>query len=286
MHPSRRRPRPAIPNVSAHGARPRRRARLAAVALLAACAWAAGAAAQAADAPPAELPADPTAGSPAPPGEGIDVSHHSGEVDWFRVADQGYVFAYVKASEGVDDPDPRFHEHWTQLGALGLPRGAYHFYVSEDDPEEQARLFLSTVELNDDDLLPVVDVEVVGHGTPADWAGELARFLDLLEAEIGVRPMVYSSPNFWDRHLGPDFAADFLWLAEYGVEVPRLPAGRQEWHLWQYAEDREIDGVEKEADVSRLHPSVSLDELRIGHLRAAARRDGPAAGAGDGTEAP
>jgi lysozyme len=206
---------------------------------------------------------------PPGPGEGIDVSHHSGAIDWLRVADLGYDFVYVKASEGVDDPDPSFHEHWAQLGRLGLPRGAYHFYVTEDPPEEQAELFLSMLEVTDDDLVPVVDVEVVGHGTPADWPRNLARFLDLVEAEIGVRPMVYTSPNFWTAHLGDDFAALPIWVAEYGVDAPHLPSGLERYHLWQFEEDRRVEGVEKEVDVSRLHPELRLDDLRIGRLRQA-----------------
>jgi lysozyme len=125
------------------------------------------------------------------------------------------------------------------------------------------------LEVTDDDLVPVVDVEVVGHGTPADWPRNLARFLDLVEAEIGVRPMVYTSPNFWTAHLGDDFAALPIWVAEYGVDAPHLPSGLERYHLWQFEEDRRVEGVEKEVDVSRLHPELRLDDLRIGRLRQA-----------------
>jgi lysozyme len=206
------------------------------------------------------------AGDPASGGEpllGVDVSHHSGAIDWEQVIAAGYDFAYVKASEGVDAPDPRFAEHWRKLGELGVPRGAYHFYVTEDDPDEQARLFLATVDLRPGDLLPVVDVELIGHGTQPGLADRLRRFLDLVEAEAGVRPMIYTGPNFWDAHVGPGFGEHPLWVAEYGVAAPRLPSDWQGWHLWQYRENQTVPGIEKDVDLNRVHPEVGLAALII-----------------------
>jgi lysozyme len=215
----------------------------------------------------AALLAGPARAGGAPAGDeyllGVDVSHHSGDVDWTQVKAAGYDFAYVKASEGMDDPDPRFAEHWQKLGELGLPRGAYHFYVTEDDPDAQARLFLSTIDLRPGDLVPVVDVEVVGHGTQPGLPDRLRRFLDLVEAATGVRPMVYTGPNFWDAQIGPGFGEHPLWIAEYGVAAPRLPADWQDWHLWQYLENQTVPGIEKDVDLNRVHPQRGLDSLRI-----------------------
>ena len=42
--------------------------------------------------------------------------------------------------------DSRFHENWTGAQAAGLARGAYHVYVTEGDPVEQAAFFLETVD--------------------------------------------------------------------------------------------------------------------------------------------
>ena len=205
---------------------------------------------------------------------GVDVSHHSGDVDWAQVKAAGYDFAYVKASEGVDAPDPRFAEHWQKLGELGLPRGAYHFYVTEDDPDAQAQLFLSTVDLGPGDLLPVVDVEVVGHGTQPGLPDRLRRFLDLVETATGVRPMVYTGPNFWDANVGPGFGEHPLWIAEYGVAEPRLPTDWDGWHLWQYLENQTVPGIEDDVDLNRVHPELGLDALRI-PAAAPAGGDGP-----------
>lgn len=194
---------------------------------------------------------------------GIDVSHHSGTIDWPTVAQEGFVFAYVKASEGVDAPDPRFEENWQALADLDMYRGAYHFYVTEDDPEEQAKLFLSTYTPQHGDLPPVVDVEVIGRGTAEGWQSDLLRFLEILAEEAGVRPILYTSPNFWDANIHESFRQYPLWVAEYEVDEPEIPEGWEGWVMWQFEGEAAIPGVEKDVDKSKTHADVDLHALRI-----------------------
>jgi lysozyme len=207
----------------------------------------------------------PSAGAAtsAGPSRGIDVSGHSGAVSWETVA-AGHDFAFVKATEGVDLADPAFAQHWREMKAAGLTRGAYHFYVTEDDPLEQARFFIETVELEPGDLAPVVDVELIGHGTTPGLAARLRQWIEAVEAHYGVRPIIYTAPTFWDAHLADaDLGAYPLWVAEYGVHAPRLPTGWDAWHLWQWQGDASVPGVEKGADLSRVHPDVELEALRV-----------------------
>ncbi len=194
---------------------------------------------------------------------GIDVSHHSGAIDWQAVAAEGPAFVYLKASEGIDDADPSFAGHWRQLGALGLPRGAYHFFVTEDDPEQQARFFLSVARPAAGDLPPVVDVETLGRDTVRPVAPALRRFLELVEHETGKTPIIYTGARFWNAHFDASFARFPLWVAEYGVDEPTLPAGWAEWLLWQFQGDATIPGVEKGADRSRLRDGVSIRSLML-----------------------
>lgn len=193
----------------------------------------------------------------------IDVSHHSGAVDWQQVVEQGLGLVYLKASEGVDSADPMFEEHWKTLGELGIARGAYHFFVTEDDPEEQARFFLSRLELRPGDLPPVVDIELIGHGTTGDLKASLRRFLEIVEAELGVTPVIYTSPNFWNAHFDASFSRYPLWIAEYGVDQPTLPAGWSSWLMWQYEENAAVPGIEKGADRSRLHPEADVQAIMV-----------------------
>ena len=194
---------------------------------------------------------------------GIDVSHHSGAIDWKTVAAQKPAFVYLKATEGIDAADPSFAEHWRQLGVLGVPRGAYHFYVTEDDAEQQARFFLSVARPAAGDLPPVVDVETLGHATTGALAPGLRRYLELVERETGRTPVIYTGPRFWNAHFDDSFARYPLWVAEYGVAEPTLPTGWTEWLFWQFQGDAAIPGVEKTADRSRLRGGVPLQSLLL-----------------------
>ncbi len=209
---------------------------------------------------------EPAPAAAPPPSEvrGIDVSHYSGAVDWDAVAEAGVHFAYLKATEGVDSADPAFAGHWQALeDHPSLLRGAYHFYVTEDDPEAQARFFLGTVKLAPGDLPPVVDVEILGHDTQPGLPDRLRTFLEIVERETGVTPILYTAPNFWNANLTDRFGDYPLWVAEYQVSEPVTPEGWSAWTLWQWEQDAAVPGVEKGADLSHLHPDVDLDALRI-----------------------
>ena len=197
---------------------------------------------------------------------GLDVSGHSGAIDWRAVAAEGHTFAIHKATEGVDLADPAFHLNWPLMREAGLVRGAYHFYVTEDDPAEQARFYIDNVVLEPGDLAPVVDIELLGHGTPPGLPERLRTFVELLEQHYGVKPIVYTAWKFWDAHLGEGFGDHPLWVAEYEVEEPVLPAGWTDWHLWQWKGDAEVAGVEKSADLNRVNRAhVDLETLIVPH---------------------
>lgn len=185
---------------------------------------------------------------------GIDVSHHSGAVDWVKVKGAGHAFAFAKATEGLDDPDPMFTTHWPAMKKAGLIRGAYHFYVTEDDPREQAKLFIQTVTLKKGDLAPMVDIEILGKDTQHDLVSRFQMFLEILEKHYGIKPIIYTERIFWDANLNNKFGSYPLWVAEYEVETPTLPEGWTTFHLWQWKGDAQVPGVEKTADLSKFNP--------------------------------
>jgi len=182
--------------------------------------------------------------------KGIDVSHFSGEVDWKKVKTAGYSFAFAKATEGVDLLDPVYQNHWETIKKVGLIRGAYHFYVTEDDPEEQAKFFISNANLRPGDYVPAIDIEAIGHGTKPGLVERFKKFLAILETHYGAKPIIYTSPKFWNKHLDKHFGTYPLWIAEYGVDKPIKPRGWKEWHLWQWRENADVPGVEKGADLT------------------------------------
>lgn len=62
------------------------------------------------------------------PVHGIDISKYQGDVDWRAARADGVEFVYIKATEGGDRLDERFHENWRGARDAGIPHGAYHFF--------------------------------------------------------------------------------------------------------------------------------------------------------------
>lgn len=93
------------------------------------------------------------------PVHGTDASRWQTAVDWHRARANGVNFAFVKATEGADDVDPLFREHWQGARAAGVPTGAYHFWYHCASGRAQARNFIRRVPRAPGALPPVLDLE-------------------------------------------------------------------------------------------------------------------------------
>jgi lysozyme len=180
---------------------------------------------------------------------GIDVSHYQGTVDWQQVAEAGMAYAFVKATQGVSSTDSQFAANWAGVQTAGLLRGAYHFYQPGDDPQQQAEHFLSVVQLEPGDLLPVLDIETMGSQTASEIVQGIETWLGTVQAAIGRAPIVYTAPGFWNSLGTQQFGLYPLWVAEYGVSTPKLPAGWTSWAFWQYSESGSVAGVAGSVDL-------------------------------------
>lgn len=189
------------------------------------------------------------------PFAGVDVSHHRGDIDWAAARSDGVAFAYIKATEGGDFVDPRFHENWEKARAAGLVVGAYHFFTFCRDGASQARHFLATVPRAVDSLPPAVDLEFTGNCSRApvwsDLSRELHAFLELVRAAYGREPVLYMTREFFDAYLrdAPDqFRSSPLWVRDV-FRSPRWLAGRS-WTVWQYANRGRVRGIAGPVDLN------------------------------------
>ena len=194
---------------------------------------------------------------------GIDVSHHQGEIDWKRVAGAGIRFAYLKASEGRDLRDPRFRHNWDAAAKAGLARGAYHFFTFCSPGREQAEHFLRVAKPSEGALTPVADVEFRGNCTR--WRSlavvreELASFVAAVERAWGTPPILYVTPDSYERVLAGGFAAYPIWIRSLASEPARDAYGG--WWIWQYSETGRVPGVAGPVDLDLLRPGVELERL-------------------------
>jgi lysozyme len=201
---------------------------------------------------------EPTAASSAQI-RGLDVSHFQGTVDWPQVAQAGYAFAFIKATEGITYVDPMFAANWAGAKAAGLLRGAYHFFEANDDAQQQAENFLNAVALEPGDLPPVLDVESSSASAKVPTATiiqRVAAWLQAVQQATGLTPILYTNASYWNSLRTEQFGAYPLWLAEYGVATPVLPKGWTSWAFWQFTQSGEVPGIATAADLDLFQGSL------------------------------
>lgn len=160
-------------------------------------------------------------------GLGGDVSKWQAAVDWKKAKENGWSFVFIRALYGMA-VDSKFTVHWINSKVAGVLRGAYAYYLDDEDPEDQAQKLFDTLSAtgNLGDLPVVADLEEYGNAqiTPA----KVKKYLEKLTALFGAgNVMVYTGKAVWDTWIGNvDWAkAYLLWLAQYTL------VGWQENHL-------------------------------------------------------
>jgi GH25 family lysozyme M1 (1,4-beta-N-acetylmuramidase) len=256
--------------------RSRRRARLAALALAIAAALggvpaAAGSVSASARepsaAPAAAAPVDATTGIL----EGIDVSHWQNTITWPSVAAAGKRFAIIKASESTTYVDPTYATNRAGAQAAGLWTGAYHFArpdATAGDALAEADHFAATITLGRGDLIPALDLEQAGGLSVAALQAWVTTWLGEVTKKVGIRPMIYTSPNFWKTYMGDsralaDAGYKTLWIAHWGVSAPTVPAsnwGGHGWTFWQYSNCGTVPGIGGCVDLDRYNGTDLLPQ--------------------------
>lgn len=202
---------------------------------------------------------------------GIDVSHYKKQIDWIQVKQSGVQFAIIKATEADNFVDPRFDYNWSRTRKQGMIRGAYHFFRPLVDPVRQANNFIKIAgrTLHRTDLPPVLDVESYPDFVGREWKQislderlrRIQIWLQTVEAATGRVPIIYTEYYAWRDFIGntEKFVRHPLWIANYRVETPKVPAnnwGGHGWTLWQTTEKGVVPGIRDEA------PCVDLDVFR------------------------
>ena len=185
---------------------------------------------------------------------GLDVSRHNNTINWDRVAavDEGGVrmqFVFMKATEGATLGDPTFARNWREAKRVALRRGAYHFYHPTRDPLKQAANFIKRVSLKPGDLTPVLDFEVTNGVPDEKIIADLHIFLDAIEAEYNIRPIIYTNPSLYKRFVKSNFEVYPLWIADYSKsDLNRYDADKL--YVWQHNKNGWVRGIRGFVDIN------------------------------------
>lgn len=182
---------------------------------------------------------------------GIDVSHHQENIDWtevkaMKVKAVSISFVFIKATEGLGDVDNTFRRNWYNAKKQGIPRGAYHFFISSKSGKAQAENFIAAADLENGDLPPVLDIETSNGASVEDIQQRARDWLERIEKYYGVRPIIYTNIDFYTNFLAGAFDDYPLWVAHYlAQDKPRIS---RHWLFWQHNEKGHVNGIDTNVD--------------------------------------
>lgn len=193
---------------------------------------------------------------------GVDVSGHQGSVDWGKVTDAGYSFAFVKATEGNDFTSDTFAQQYNGSYKAGMVRGAYHFALpNKSSGTDQANYFLKHGGgwSADDHTLPgTLDIEWNPYGdtcyglskdSMVSWISDFAK---TYKGKTGRDPIIYTAASWWDQCTGGSGAFSKnspLWVAQY-ADSPTIPGGFGAYSFWQHTSTASVPGVSGDTDAN------------------------------------
>jgi lysozyme len=224
------------------------------------------------------IPSSPATAATRVPG--IDVSKWQGDVDWSEVASTPVRFVIMRATIGNTSTTPRsvderYEEYLAGATANGLVVGAYHranVGPADGDATREANYFVDNAQIAGGDVLPVLDIEQTHGLGPAQMLDWVRTWVKRVYARTGVRPMIYTSPNFWKVSMGETtWFADRgypLWIAHWGVAAPSVPAGNwggHGWTFWQWTSTGQVAGIVPYVDRDRSN-GASLIRGKVASL--------------------
>jgi len=199
---------------------------------------------------------------------GIDISHHQGSINWTQVYNDGKVFAFVKATEGVTYNDPRFVTNMNNGNNAGVVMGAYHFARPDNNSAiDEANHFVNIAGnyISDGFLPPVLDLEDPNSNTHLDNLYSSAQlttwvldWLTEVENQTGVRPIIYTNSHY-AGYLQSSVNVYDLWIAKPDGSPTNPPSNLGVWNDWkfkQYDWYGSVNGISGNVDLDVFHGSM------------------------------
>ena len=201
---------------------------------------------------------------------GIDISHYQGDINWELLRNQGTIddcpirFVMIKATEGATMLDDKFEDNFFKAREYGFTRGAYHFFSTQSSAADQARFFISKVNLEKGDLPPVLDVEQKpSRQSKESFCESVLEWLRIVEENYGVKPILYTYFKFKTEYLSDTIFNQYpYWIAHYYVDSLDYQG---EWKFWQHTDEGTLPGIKGNVDLNVYNGSFyDLRKLTIG----------------------
>lgn len=184
---------------------------------------------------------------------GIDVSSHNGDIDFYKVKNDGYTFVIIKASQGIKEKkqrDENFSNNYDRAKANGLKVGAYHYFEMGEDGVNQAKNFVEAVGWRKLDLPLIIDVEEDDE-TNKNISDDITMknlnaMIDNLQSR-GFKVMIYTNGNGYKKYVKDRLPINVnLWICSFKDpdEIKHIPN-----QLQQYSKKGRVDGISGDVDL-------------------------------------
>ena len=97
-----------------------------------------------------------------------------------------------------------------------------------------------------------------------DVIRELKVFVEMLEEQYGVKPLIYTRTDIYDKYLKGEFDEYKKWISS--LYTPLSWNYKDDWYIWQYLNRGELEGYtggEKYIDLNILNKDKSLEDLIV-----------------------
>ena len=176
---------------------------------------------------------------------GIDISKYQNPdlIDYNKIADQ-VDFVIMRIGFGWLK-DIHFERHYLEFTQRGKRIGGYHFPL-DTRLQEQANMVKQALDGKRIEVGLWVDVEATYQSR-----SEINAYIPLLESTLDTEAGVYTSYSKWLEVMQNEtrWASRRLWVANYGVFVPKLPSPWKKWCVWQYSSTGRLNGYSGNLDL-------------------------------------
>ncbi len=184
---------------------------------------------------------------------GIDISEHTGRVDFNKAKEQNIRFVFIKASEGEDYQSDHFDFNYYNAKANKVAVSAYHFFRFNKSGVIQAKNFLSAIKGKVMDLPLVLDIEEWGNSNSKSRKQvvlEIKSFISELKNNGFHRLILYVNGNSYEKYIkGEGFLEQEIWICTFRPK----PDIEDDWIFWQYSHCGKIEGTSNEVDFNAFN---------------------------------
>ena len=193
----------------------------------------------------------------------IDVSSWRQRIDHQAVYDAGVRMAICRSSIGHLYGDLAYAFNVREFEKVGILTPSYHYFYPDRDPHWQADCVLAAHQGKSS--IHMIDLERQEGPLGAVRADRVKTYLNLIEAELGLAPLIYTNRYHWNEYYARwalwSGAYD-LWLAYYTTgTIAKLPNGFADYQLWQYSKYGRVPGIAGNVDFNRARPCGWLEKV-------------------------